>query len=134
MGWSASPRSWNNHGVWPLESVSKHKAQEINWDQSTCSPRQVLLGQPDGFPRQDGSVGQGTAGTKGLGLSGDVSTISHRTPRWELRRYKPGWMDLLLGAMGTGWTHRVAAQQRPELMLEPAALHILDEETKRGSV
>lgn len=30
------------------------KGQEMNQDQSTCFPRQMLLGQPDGFLRQEG--------------------------------------------------------------------------------
>lgn len=111
-GWAGqphlSPGTTMECGPWNL---FPNKAQEINWDQSTCSPRQVLLGQPDGFPWQDGTAGQGTAGTRVLGPSEDISTMSHRTPRWELRRHVPGWMDLLLGAMGTDWAHRVAAQQ-----------------------
>lgn len=80
-GWAGQPHLNTGTtmacGPWNL---FPNEAQEISWDQSTCSSRQGLLGQPDGFPGQDGSAGQGTAGTRVLGLSGDVSTISHRTP------------------------------------------------------
>ena len=106
-----SPGTTTEHVPWHLFPNVKDK-KSIGTGQHVSQGRCCLGSLTPFSGRVTGSVGQGRAGGPHAGAEWGPQ---HRLPPYSQAGAEEiwarlGWRDRLLGAMGTGWAHRVAAQ------------------------